>query len=66
MGRLDHLYLRIRPDRFHFLKFILEGYDNLAILSSQKGSPGLVVIRHPREMRRDLFALLASIAATLA
>jgi hypothetical protein len=66
MSRLDHLYLRIRPDRFHFLKFILEGYDNLAVLSSQKGIPGLVVIRHPRERRRELFTLLASIAVTLA
>lgn len=57
--------MRISPDRFHYLKFILEGYDNLAILSSYQSSDGIVVLRYPREMTRDLFDLLGSLASHL-
>ena len=65
-SRLDELYLRISPDKFHYLKFILEGYDHLAILSSYQNSAGVVILRFPKEMERDLFVLLASIAGYLA
>ena len=63
--RLDELYLRISFKRFHFLKFILEGYDNLAILSSYDCSAGLVVIRYPGAMVGELFQLLGQIAGSL-
>jgi hypothetical protein len=62
MKKLNEIYLRISPGKFHYLKFILEGYDNLAILSSFQGSVGIVVIRYPREMARDLFSLLGDLA----
>jgi hypothetical protein len=58
MRKLSEVYLRISPGKFHFLKFILEGYDNLAILSSYQGSGGIVIIRYPLEMAQDLFDLL--------
>jgi len=58
---LNEVFLRISPDKFHFLKFILEGYDNLAILSSYQISDGIVVLRYPREMSQDLFSLLGSL-----
>ncbi|MGI9571287.1 MAG: DUF4911 domain-containing protein [Desulfobulbia bacterium] len=61
MQNLDELILRIAPDRFHFLKFILEGYDNMAILSSLNSKVGVVVIRYPASLAKDIFALLASI-----
>ncbi|MFW2368461.1 MAG: DUF4911 domain-containing protein [Desulforhopalus sp.] len=64
--RLSSLYLRISPDKFHYLKFILEGYDNLAILSSYQNQAGVVVLRYPKEMSRDLFLLLSCIAGYLA
>lgn len=66
MNRLSEIYLRICPGKFHFLKFILEGYDNLAILSSYEQSAGIVILRYPSEMARDFFDLLASIAEYLA
>jgi len=66
MNRLSEIYLRICPGKFHFLKFILEGYDNLAILSSHERSAGIVVLRFPPEMAGDLFDLLADIAEYLA
>ena len=59
--KLDEVFLRIVPGKFHFLKFILEGYDNLAILSSFQSSEGIVVIRYPHELAQDLFGLLGSI-----
>jgi hypothetical protein len=62
--RLEELHLRILPSRFHFLKFILEGYDNLAILSAGI-STGHVVIRYPRAMTDELFALVSSIAPSI-
>jgi len=65
MPKLAEVYLRIQPGRFHFLKFILEGYDNLAILSAYDCSVGIVVIRYPTDMESELFALLSSIARLL-
>jgi len=62
MGKLDQLYLRINPKRFYHLKFLLEGYDNMAILSSCLDPHGVVVIRFPKEMTKDLFGLLGAIA----
>lgn len=62
---LHELYLRISFNRFHFLKFILEGYDNLAILSSYDCSAGLVVIRYPGAMAGELMQLLGHIAGSL-
>lgn len=64
--RLHEIYLRIAPEKFHYLKFILEAYDNLAILSSHDSTAGIVVIRYPQAMAKDLFGLLQSIAPNLA
>jgi hypothetical protein len=61
MQNLEELILRIDPSKFHFLKFILEGYDNMAILSSLNSRDGLVVIRYPANFAKDIFSLLASI-----
>lgn len=63
--RLNELYLRISFKRFHFLKFILEGYDNLAILSSYDCAAGMVVIRYPGAMAGELLQLLGRIAGSL-
>lgn len=65
MVRLDELYLHINPKRFYYLKFLLEGYDNLAILSSCLDQQGVVVIRFPREMTKDLLAFLGAIARNI-
>lgn len=62
---MNELYLRIAFSRFHFLKFILEGYDNLAILSSVDCSAGLVVLRYPEAMAGEVMQLLAQIAGEL-
>lgn len=63
---LSYVYLRISPDKFHFLKFILEGYDNLAILSSFDMRKGIVVVRFPSHQQAEFYSLLVSIAHKIA
>ncbi len=61
----EQLFLRISPDRFHYLKFILEGYDNLMVLSSYDMKKGIVLIRYLSPSRIDVFTLLTSLANKL-
>ena len=51
--------------RIHFLKFILEGYDGLAILSTKDPAQGIVEVKYPPENKKDLTDLLKSIAPQL-
>ena len=62
---MQSLYLRISPERFHFLKFIVEAYDNVAILSSVDNREGIVVLKFSEGHREELFGLLCSIAKRL-
>lgn len=63
--KLEEVFCQIRTDSFYYLKFILEAYDGLAILSSSGIRKDIVRIRYPRELRRDVFELLAAIASRL-
>ena len=65
MTRCSSLQLEISPDRIHFLKFILEGYDSLAIMSTVNAKQGLVEIRYPPEVKKDLTDLLTEIASDI-
>jgi len=47
------------------LKFILEGYDNLAILSTVDARQGLIEIRYPPEGKEDLTDLLTEITSAI-
>ena len=55
-------YYRIAPQRFHYLKFILEGYDNLAVLSSVSSQSGIIRLKVMNESLPELLELLAAIA----
>ncbi len=63
--KFEDLFLRINPKQFHFLKFILEGYDGLAILSCHDIKMGLVVLRYPKERRKDVTDLISSLSNQL-
>ena len=65
MAQLEKVFLRISPNKFHFLKFILEGYDNIAILSSVDNKEGIIVVRYPAGLTKDFFSLLSSISDKL-
>lgn len=61
----DSLNLRINPARYHYLKFILEAYDGLCLLSTVPGKKGTVCIRYPKEQTKTLIALLSDLAASI-
>ena len=60
--KLVDTYYRIAPQRFHYLKFILEGYDNLAVLSSISNRSGLIRLKCMDDSLPELLTLLAEIA----
>ena len=60
------LRFTMRPERIHFLKFILEGYDGLGILTTVDAAQGIVEIRHPPEVAGDVKNLLDHIHSTIA
>jgi len=58
MNECKQLRLCIAPDRIHFLKFILEAYDGLAVLSTIDRHDGMVELRYPQESETDIRTLL--------
>jgi hypothetical protein len=60
--RLVETFYRIEPRQFHLVKFILEGYDNMAVLSSLSGRSGLIRLRCTAESLADLLGLLTQLA----
>lgn len=58
MNRCASLRLTIRPDKIHFFKFILEGYDGMAVLSTVDRAAGLVEVRYPAMLEDELILLL--------
>jgi len=65
LSETQKLYLLINPSRIHYLKFLLEGYDGMAILSTIDVQSGLVVIRYPLNSQTVLFELLGDLAVDL-
>ncbi|MFH1216265.1 MAG: DUF4911 domain-containing protein [Pseudomonadota bacterium] len=59
------LYLRISPRQIHYLKFLLEGYDGMAVLSTMDAVSGLVLVSYPEHSSRFLFSLLNELAPVL-
>ena len=62
IDQLVEIYFIIDPQKFHFLKFILEGYDNLALLSSFDRRNGVVRVKTSREQYPEMIRVLAEIA----
>jgi hypothetical protein len=65
MSICSSLELTILPDKIHFLKFILEGYDGLAIQSTIDPLEGVVKISYPNELHEDLTGVLASLHSVI-
>lgn len=66
MPRLNKLYAKISPKRIAFLKFIIEGYDNIAILSTVNRDQGLILLRYPKELKKDVISLLENLDKQIA
>lgn len=48
-----------------FLKFILEAYDNLTIMSTVDRMEGLVELKYPPELEQDVLGIVRSMAQRL-
>lgn len=59
-------YLRIRPDRIALFRFLLEGYDGLAVLSTVDVGQGLVRLIVPASGYIELWRLIAAVCPDLA
>ncbi len=58
------LELTISPRRIAFLKFILEGYDGLAILSTLDAGSGRVLLRFPACRQAEVHELTTALLKT--
>ena len=63
--RSESLYLIIAPARISLLRFLLEGYDGLAMLSTLDSKTGLVRMRFPGPRYHELMVFLTAVAADL-
>ncbi len=57
--------LTIAPARIGFFRFILEAYDNLALLTTLDEKEGRVILRYSDEMGEELEHLLQALAPQL-
>ena len=55
------LYIRVNPKGIAFLKFILEGYDGLALVTTLDRRDGLVRLLVPAARHDELWRLLAEL-----
>jgi hypothetical protein len=57
--------IRIDPEQIYFLKFILEGYDNLTIMSTVDRIEGVMELKYPLELEQDVKQVIQSTAQRL-
>lgn len=57
--------IRIDPEQIYFLKFILEAYDNLTIMSTVDRIEGVMELKYPLELEQDVRQVLQSMAQRL-
>lgn len=60
MAGLEKFTLRIAPSSVYFFRFILEGYDNMFVLSTVDPRAGLVEVRAVKSSVKDLLLILKS------
>lgn len=63
--RMQTFYLRVRPERIALFRFLLEGYDGLAVLSTMDAKDGLVRLIVPESRYTELWRLLFAICDDL-
>jgi len=62
---LEKITLRIDPSSVYFFRFILEGYDNMFILSTVDQRAGLVDVRAAKGSVNDLLLILRSLKSVI-
>ena len=56
------LPLRIDPRRIGYFKFILEGYDGMALVTTINAKEGAIIVRYPSFFHDDLLAIIDDVA----
>jgi len=62
---LATMRIRINPEQIYFLKFILEAYDNLTIMSTVDRFEGVMELKYPPELEQDVKDVMQSMAQRL-
>ena len=65
MAELEKFTLRIDPSSVYFFRFILEGYDNMFVLSTVDQRAGLVEVRAVKGSLKDLLLILRSLKSII-
>lgn len=65
MAELETFTLRIDPSSVYFFRFILEGYDNMFVLSTVDQRAGLVEVRAVKGSLKDLLLILRSLKSII-
>jgi len=65
IDKLCTFFLKIRADRISLFRFILEGYDGLAVLSTIDAKQGLVRLIVPQSRYVELWQLLDAVCGDL-
>lgn len=65
MDELEKFTLRIDPSLVYFFRFILEGYDNLFVLSTVDQRAGLIEVRAVKGSAKDLLLILRSLESII-
>ena len=65
MAELEKFTLRIDPSSVFFFRFILEGYDNMFMLSTVDPRAGLVEVRAAKDSVKDLLLILKSLKSII-
>ena len=65
MAELEKFTLRIDPSSVYFFRFILEGYDNMFVLSTVDQRAGLVEVRAVKGSVKDLLLILRSLESII-
>ena len=65
MIKLEKFTLRIDPSSVYFFRFILEGYDNMFMLSTVDQRIGLVEVRAVKGSAYDLLLILRSLKSII-
>ena len=58
-------YFRIQPSQISFFRFLLEGYDGLATLTTVEAGAGLVKTLVPASRCHEFWALLTAVSKEL-
>jgi len=59
------LPLQIDPRRIGYFKFILEGYDGMALVTTINAKEGDIIVRYPSFFYEDLLSIIDDVSSLI-